>query len=49
MKKGDKLAIIFMMIILLAVCCIIFAVKFAWAKYAFNDWRCMFSECRIIK
>lgn len=27
----------------------ILGVKLLWAQYAYHDWRCTFSECRIMK
>ena len=27
----------------------VFGFKLFWAKYAYNDYRCVFSECRLLK
>lgn len=27
----------------------VFGVKLMWAKYAYDDFRCVFSECRLLK
>jgi len=41
--------IIFVCTFLFIVLAITIGVKYAWAIYAYDDWRCMFSECRIMK
>lgn len=48
-KKEDRNATIFGISVLILVFCIFMGIKYAWAIYAYNDWRCMLSECRIIK
>lgn len=48
-KREEKLAWIFGISVLVGVVIMVGIVKFAWAEFAYHDWRCMFSECRIIK
>jgi len=47
--KDERNGIIFVCTFLFIVLAIIIGAKYAWAIYAYDDWRCMFSECRIIK
>lgn len=48
-EKEERNATIFGISVLILVFCIFIGIKYAWAIYAYNDWRCMLSECRIIK
>ena len=48
-KKEDRNATIFGISVVVLILCIAIGIKYAWAVYAYNDWRCMLSECRIIK
>jgi hypothetical protein len=47
--KDERNGIIFVCVVVLSVLAMTIGIKYAWAVYAYDDWRCMFSECRIIK
>lgn len=47
--KETKITILIFVVTLFIAFAILISAKYAWAIYAYNDWRCMFSECRLIK
>lgn len=48
-KREEKHIAIFFVSVILLVFALIIGVKLWWAKYAYNDFRCALSECRILK
>lgn len=47
--KEDKQFVWFCVGLVVVIGLIIFAGKLVWAKYAYDDYRCVFSECRLLK
>lgn len=47
--KEDVIALIAVAVVIGFIFISFIGLKYAWAVYAYHDWRCMFSECRIIK
>ena len=48
-EKEDRNAIVFGVGVLILVFCLFIGIRYAWTIYTYDDWRCMLSECRIIK
>ena len=48
-NKQDFKFMVFVGVVIFIFFALLFGAKFMWAKIAYDDWRCMFSECRIVK
>lgn len=48
-RKEERNGFIFAIVVIGLLFALIVGVRVAWAMYAFDDWRCALSECRIIK
>jgi hypothetical protein len=48
-KKEERRDLMVIYGAVLAIFLVILGIRAAWAKYAYDDYRCIFGECRIIK
>lgn len=48
-EKESRLEFMVVCAIILLFFAVVVGVRIGWAVYAFDDWRCALSECRIIK
>lgn len=48
-EKEDKWAVVITLSFLGLIVAVVLGVRIMWAKYVFDDYRCAFGECRIIK